>query len=86
MLILSMLIIITTTVLQTSKVSCVSTKLFPSQLKDPQISFNISFQGKVQTASLSGGSESLVPGGIQAEHEGSLCDDIVKGLELLIEV
>ena len=33
MLILSMLLIITTTVLQTSEVSCVSTKLFPSSLK-----------------------------------------------------
>ena len=29
---------------------------------------------------------SPVPGGIQAEHEGSLCDDIVKGLELPIDV
>ena len=33
MLILSMLLIISTTVLQTSEVSCVSTKLFPSSLK-----------------------------------------------------
>lgn len=84
MLILLMLIIILITVHQIFKICYVSIKLFFSSLRS-SILVIFSPGGRVQTAVLSGGSESHVPGGIQVEHGGSFSSDVVEGFELLIE-